>query len=53
VTKLQREKLEELANYILPAFTIPTGGKDITYVPLENAKYMRQLARDVLALEKK
>ncbi len=57
MTKAQREKLEELASYILPVFTFPDPlgvfGGERKMVPLVNADYLRELAREILALERK
>ena len=50
--KAQLEKLEELANYILPVSKFGPAGAQESFVPLANAVYMRELAREVLALEK-
>ncbi len=60
MTKIQRAKLEELAHYVLPVFSLPIlqDGDDgriavEKYVKLEHAQYLRVLAREILALEKK
>lgn len=53
MTKIQREKLEELAAYILPTWKFARAEGDMQpYVKLETAEYLRQLGREVLALEK-
>lgn len=42
--------LEDIAIYMLPVFTVSIDGKEEQVVPLENAQYLRERARQGLGL---